>query len=315
MPNPFWNADEQRLRAGWRISFFILLFAALFALCAGLLLQAAKGFPGSMVPVTLAALLATSIAAYVLDRRHLADLGLGLDRDWWLDFGFGLLLGFGLMAGLFAIEYALGWVTVLETNVSTSEAGFGWALLLALWGFVQVGFYEELVFRGYLIRNLAEGFNGAWLGSRRALLLAWFLTSFCFGLAHAANPNATWIATLNISLAGLFLGLGYVLTERLAIPIGLHIAWNFAQGNLFGFPVSGTERVTSVLWTEQGGPALWTGGAFGPEAGLLGLLAMAVGVALTLLWIRYRYGPPRLAATLATWEPPLPVASWRPRAR
>ena len=88
------------------------------------------------------------------------------------------------------------------------------------------------------------------------------------------------------------MGVGYLLTGELAFPIGLHFAWNFVQGNVFGFPVSGKSAVgATVIAIDQGGSPLWMGGAFGPEAGLVGVLAMGVGALLTLLWMHYRYGP------------------------
>jgi hypothetical protein len=86
-------------------------------------------------------------------------------------------------------------------------------------------------------------------------------------------------------VAGLFLGLGYILTGELALPIGLHLTWNFFQGNVFGFPVSGMASTASFLQIEQGGPVLWTGAAFGPEAGLMGMTAILLGAVLILGWV------------------------------
>jgi hypothetical protein len=101
-------------------------------------------------------------------------------------------------------------------------------------------------------------------------------------------------------LAGVFLGLAYVLTGELAIPIGLHITWNFFQGNVFGFPVSGGDfSQATFIAIEQGGPDVWTGGAFGPEAGLMGIVAMLVGSGLIVLWVRWRRGSVGLHLPLA----------------
>jgi len=151
--------------------------------------------------------------------------------------------------------------------------------------------------------NLAEGLNHHRIGKRNALLLAYGISSLVFGLLHLGNPNANWVSVLNISLAGLFLGLGMVLTGSLAIPIGLHITWNFFQGNVFGFPVSGIQAGASVIATQSVGPAWLTGGVFGPEGGLLGLGAMLIGILLILLWVRRR-GNLNLDVDLAQYEKP-----------
>jgi hypothetical protein len=125
-----------------------------------------------------------------------------------------------------------------------------------------------------------------------------------FGLLHATNPNASWISTLNLILAGLFLGLGFVLTGELAIPIGLHITWNFFQGNIFGFPVSGMKSGVSLISIQQGGPNLLTGGAFGPEAGLVGIFAILVGSILIMLYVRNTRGEVRMRTELAVYKKP-----------
>jgi membrane protease YdiL (CAAX protease family) len=105
------------------------------------------------------------------------------------------------------------------------------------------------------------------------------------------------------------LGAGYVLSGSLATPIGLHITWNFSQANVYGFPVSGLDASrASFLTVEQNGPKAWTGGPFGPEAGLLTVFATLSGVALILLWVRLRSGKMgfhlRLAARPGDGEEP-----------
>jgi membrane protease YdiL (CAAX protease family) len=128
------------------------------------------------------------------------------------------------------------------------------------------------------------------------------LSSLFFGIGHAMNPHADWVSTLGVTAAGLLLGLGYVFTGSLGISVGLHFSWNFFQGNVFGFPVSGRDFGVSFLKVSQGGPGLWTGGAFGPEAGLLGFLACLLGGLLVLLWVRRVYGPVRLRGDIAVYR-------------
>lgn len=320
--NPFWNREQRRLRTAWRlliqaIILFLSVMAAsvVFGIALGIWAQASGvGLPTSaedinallsspiariMSVLTLGAIvLAVWVGGRFLDRRRFTDFGFHFDRGWWLDMGFGLALGAVLMAGVFLLEWALGWVSV--TGLLQAK---GWAfwpgLLLALAAFIAVGIYEELISRGYLLQNLAEGLNLPVLGRRGAVLVAWILSSAVFGALHAGNPNATFTSTLSLVLAGLFLGLGYVLTGELAIPIGLHITWNFFQGNVFGFPVSGTQAGATIIGIAQGGPTLWTGGAFGPEAGLVGIAAVLLGSALTIAWVRYRYGRAGICEKLA----------------
>ena len=240
-----------------------------------------------------AALLTVWLAGRLLDRRSFRDFGFRLDAGWWLDLFFGMVLGALLMTGIFLTQLVLGWAKVtgsFEAAGGSAGAPFALAILLPLAAFVCVGVAEETVFRGYGLRNAAEGL-GSILGPRVAVLAAWGLTSLFFGMLHAFNPNATVLSTVNIVLAGVLLGIGYVLTGQLAIPIGLHVTWNFFQGNVFGFPVSGLEPVGAVfLSIGQDGPVIWTGGAFGPEGGLLVTAAIPAGCLLISAWVRLRYG-------------------------
>ncbi len=325
MVNPFYNAQERRLRAFWRLLLQLVLvlgigFAVGWLVSGALALlgwappegggtEVLTGSPIFLVVNSVASLVAVVasvwLAGRVLDRRpFFSGFGLKLDRDWWLDFCFGLFLGAMLMTGVFLTELAAGWVTVAGTFEAAGKGAFFPAILMPLVLFLCVGISEELLSRGYQITNLAEGLNFPGLGGPKvAVVLAWVISSSLFGLGHLGNPNATVVSTLNIALAGLLLGLGYVLTGRLAIPIGLHITWNFFQGNVFGFPVSGLEPVgATILSTEQGGPLLFTGGVFGPEAGLIGIAAILAGSLLILLWVRVRSGKTALEASIA--EPP-----------
>jgi hypothetical protein len=315
--NLFWNQHEHRLRAFWRLLAFtmtmIIIVLALAIIIGGLFGTLFAGtavsgntqlLVGSILQLA-ATVLALWLAGRFIDRRPFAGFGLHMHAGWWLDLGFGLALGALLMAGIFLLELAAGWINITGTFQTVSpDQPFLLAILLPLILFLCVGIYEEMLTRGYLLQNLAEGLNMGSIGPRGAIIIAWVISAAIFGLLHLGNPNATAISTFNIALAGIFLGLGYVLTGELAIPIGLHITWNFFQGNVFGFPVSGgTFSSTTFVAIEQGGPAVWTGGAFGPEAGLLGILAMLVGSAFTVLWVRWRYQ--RISLHLPLAQPPV----------
>jgi len=326
MPNPFYNIEERRIRSLVRIFVHTAIFIGIVGI--SVILLSPIAFAGYDTPPTsaeiaaddmflaisgVATLFAITITLLIvgrfIDRRRFSDYGLWMLRGtWWRDFGFGLLLGFVLMAGIFLIEWALGWLTVTGTFVATSGA-FASAIVFPIILYICVGFYEEMLSRSYHLLNLAEGLNFPRIGKLNAVVIAWILSSAVFGVLHAANPNASPISTFNITIAGLFLGLGYVLTRSLAIPIGLHISWNFTQGNVFGFPVSGSYAGATFVGIEQGGPELLTGGAFGPEAGVIGLMTILLGMALTVGYLRMVYGTVRLQTELAEYQPRVPQRS------
>ncbi|GAP16555.1 CPBP family intramembrane glutamic endopeptidase [Levilinea saccharolytica] len=321
MKTIFINPQEQRLRAGWRlllqlVAFLLITFLVQIPL--GILLAALPNLTSGsnlwlqflLRPLTgLISLAAMGfsywLAARFFDRRPVRDFGFHFSPRWWSDFGFGLFLGAFLMALVFAVEYALGWVTITAVRYHAyTGIPFGLGLAASLLFYICVGFYEEMLSRGYHLRNLAEGFNFGRRSPKTAIFLAYVLSSSIFGLLHLFNPNTSLISTFNLILAGIFLGFAYVLTGELAIPIGLHITWNFFQGSVFGFPVSGGTPSVAWLALRQGGPDLWTGAAFGPEAGLLGLLAMFLGILLTAGWLRLRGQPLAVQTRLAEYPSP-----------
>jgi membrane protease YdiL (CAAX protease family) len=321
MPNIFYNRNEGRLRAGWRILLQGLIFISgvilvniLTTIILTMFLQDPRAIMGMLGHPLVrsanafgelaSALLSYWIAARWLDRRPFAAFGFHFNQNWWIDLAFGLFLGGFLMVFIFFAELSAGWITITGTLQTGSVGSNFWGEIASyVILFLAVGISEEMLSRGYELRNLAEGFNFKALSPRTALLLAYLVSASMFGLFHLANANTTWVSTLNLIVAGLFLGLGFVLTGELAIPIGLHITWNFFQGNVFGFPVSGGGSNATFIAIQQGGPDAWTGGPFGPEAGLIGLVAIALGSLLIFLWVRWRYGAGKLKESLAVYRP------------
>ena len=140
--------------------------------------------------------------------------------------------------------------------------------------------FEEMAFRGVLFRWLEE-FGGSWV--------ALFLTSALFGAAHLGNPNASVVAAVGIAFeAGVMLGAAYMLTRSLWLPMGIHAAWNFTQGEVYDIPVSGTT-VHGLVDGQLSGPPLLTGNGFGLEASPIAIL-VATAFGLWLLWRAVRAG-------------------------
>jgi membrane protease YdiL (CAAX protease family) len=281
------SPDELRLRAGWRLlaQLLLMLFIMLFASIPAFVVMAYWPAFGDLALVLangVPMVLSVVIARRFFDRRSVRSLGLHLDRQAWQDVLLGVGIGL-LQTGLvFLLEAAFGWLKVI---------GFAWqqqsaaavlqSFLLWLGIFLAVGFYEELFSRGYQLQNLAEGLNTFW---------AVVLSSLVFGVVHLMNPNASWLSAVGITFSGVFLAYAYLRTRQLWLSIGLHIGWNLFLGPLFGFPVSGLDAYGLVLLKVEG-PAVITGGEFGPEAGLV--LLPALGLGAWLVWLVTRGRPER----------------------
>jgi membrane protease YdiL (CAAX protease family) len=305
----FWNRRERRLRLPWRLAVGAALLVFTNLALGSVLVTALGGIDG-VVGQSLffvAVVVALPAASYLVGRRPIRELGLGVDGQWLRDAGFGLALGVVLPTLLVVVTFLAGWLTVTGTFVRNADAflsfgGLSTAASLLAVGvfFLGVAVSEELLVRGYLLTNLAEALGGfERLGRRWAIVLATLATAALFGLLHASNPNASALSITNITLFGILLGLAYVWTDRLGVAIGLHLTWNAVVGAVYGLPVSGITVGATVLATETTGPALLTGGAFGPEGGLFVLLALVVGLGLTAWWVRRTYGDLALRESVA----------------
>jgi len=280
----FISPDEPRLRAGWRLALQTIMMAVPLigiALLPYRLLEPPTGSNFDLVSqVTLFVVFTPTvyIARRFLDKRSFESLGFAVDRHALVDLFAGLAITFVLMALIYLTESAMGWLAFesFAWQVEPTGAVMG-GILMFLVLYIFVAWNEELLFRGYQLQTLASGLNLFW---------AVIISSAVFGVAHLITPNATWVGAALIFLAALFLAYGYVRTKQLWLCIGLHIGWNFFEGVVFGFQVSGSD-IYSVIRHQVTGPELWTGGAYGPEAGLIVLPALAIGMALIYAYTRY----------------------------
>jgi len=302
LKNIFWNTNQSRTPTGYRLLAEIFLYSGISAGLMVTLKETSGHNLSSEAPLwfflafssirLIAGFFSIWLTGRFLDHRSFINFGFHLNKSWWIDLGFGFGLGALLMAIIFTIELSAGWINILDKyQMVNPDLPFILPILVTFFVFISVSISEELLTRGYILKNLSEGLNFKKIGPKGAIIIAWILSSVIFGLFHLDNPNATYISTVNIMLGGILLGYGYVLTGELSIPIGLHLSWNFFQGNVFGFPVSGMtmpSKVATFLKIEQTGPELWTGGAFGPEAGFVGLIAMLLGMLLIAVWVRIR---------------------------
>ena len=264
------------LRAGWKVLLFAAVNGGTLALVEAM--HRSAPLPGLdpwllWLAATAAATLGVSWLFLSLEGNPLVSIGLRPSKSWGLQFAAGTAGG-GLLILLVAVSVrgfdGFHWVRAL---------GGATALGSGAWIFWAVAIREELLFRGYAFQRLIEG-TGDW----PALVLG----AGYFAYAHWGNPGMTgatriW-ASLNIGLAGILLGLGYLKTRSLALPMGLHLGWNWTQGSLLGFGVSGTS--TGSLWEPvfHQRPTWLTGGAFGLEASLPCTLFTLLAIVVLARW-------------------------------
>jgi membrane protease YdiL (CAAX protease family) len=217
-----------------------------------------------------ASLITVAFFRKVADRQSIHSLGLQWE-------GYQAHAATGFFTALFLLGTG-SFVLIANRNLEWIDINFNASQLFISLGLVAlVSFSEELVFRGYILNNLLHSMN-KWLAlGISALLFAFF---------HNNNPGASPLALLNIFLAGLMLGVNYLYTRNLWFGILLHLGWNFYEGPVLGYRVSGYQ-LQSVLQHELSGNRLLTGGTFGFEGSVLvGLLALVAFAALAVIYHR-----------------------------
>ena len=266
---------QQRLRIGWKMLAFLAASAALCVI-AGLsrkwLPPEVKQYVPNVVLLIGGMLMASAIAAR-LERISLAEIGLKFNARFAVHTVLGIVSGAVLILLAALIVWLLdGFHLVQSPKANLSAIAIGAAMMLG------VAIFEELIFRGYAFQRAIQGM-GIW----RAQLL--FAVLFC--AAHPLDDGMsiadTVLAMLNLFLVAILLGYCYLQTQSLALPIGVHMGWNWAQKSL-GFGVSG---IASQGWWEpvfHQQPTWLTGGAFGLEASIVGTFALVMSLVALRAW-------------------------------
>ncbi len=224
----------------------------------------------AVIVITAVTLLTYYWFVRIIERRKVSELASTYTLK---ELSAGILLGTVLFSTTIAILWLLGYYQVSAVNALQSIVP--WLLI----GIIS-GTFEELLMRGILFRIMEESL-GTWI--------AIALSALVFGALHLSNPNATVWAGLAISLeAGIMLAAAYVYSRRLWLPIGIHIAWNFVQGGIFGVSVSGVESKGLLESTLQG-PVLLSGGEFGAETSIFAVIVCLIA-GIYFVWKSYSQG-------------------------
>jgi membrane protease YdiL (CAAX protease family) len=178
------------------------------------------------------------------------------------DFVSGLFLGVGLIVLGFGTLYIFNFLSVASIQFSLIDQLFYLSL------FAVVSLNEEIAIRGYILQNLSRSFNK---------YIALVLSSLVFMIMHIGNPNMSAVPLFNLFLAGLLLGIYCIHKNNLWFPIGAHITWNYFQGPVLGFEVSGND-VDSIFIQSLNGSELITGGEFGFEGSIILTTFMIIGI-------------------------------------
>jgi membrane protease YdiL (CAAX protease family) len=207
--------------------------------------------------------------AHFIERRSVSELSLqGMGRE----LGVGLLIGAGLYTACELVLMALGIYRITGLNPLSY-------LVPAIAMAISSSVFEEMLFRGVLFRSVET-----WFGSWAALVVS----SLVFGLTHLINPQGTLEGALFIAVeAGTLLAAAFMLTRRLWLSIGFHMAWNYTQSAIFSGIVSGNDAAPGLIRSTVKGPDLLTGGRFGVESSVLALvLCTTTGIVMLVMAAR-----------------------------
>ena len=216
----------------------------------------------------------------VIEKRSFSSIGFN-KNNWLKKYSLGFLIGLAMMSIIVLILFPFGYITVEKNPIQPVGISAIASVLVILLGWIIQGATEEIVTRGWLLNVLSTKYN---------IGVGLLISSTLFGLMHLTSPNVNYIAVINIILVGLFYGLYVIKTNDLWAVCGMHSAWNFAQGNIFGFKVSGLDvSVGSLIDLNLVGSDFVTGGIFGPEAGITATFILLASIGILLFIDKKRY--------------------------
>ena len=209
----------------------------------------------------------------VIEKRSLSSIGFN-KNNWLKKYSLGFLIGLVMMSIIVLILLSFGYITVEKNPIQLVGISAISSILVILFGWIIQGATEEIVTRGWLLNVLSSKYN---------IGFGLLISSTLFGLMHLTNPNVNYIAVINIILVGLFYGLYVIKTNDLWAVCGMHSAWNFAQGNIFGFEVSGLDiSVGTLIDLNLVENDFITGGVFGPEASIVATFVLLLSIIILL---------------------------------
>ena len=294
---PVWNYEQGRLRSPLRALLPLLVtFAGLAAMLTRIRARFGHPIREPVELLGLTALLAGGIlmSAKVFDRRPIAEYGLSVDREWIRSFAVGGLIGTLINAGTFLVGLGAGWITVVDFVAGAGDLPFPAAMGLAFALTAVAASWEEYVFRGAMLKNLAEGAAGH-IPRWAAVGLALVISTVVFAFMHSSKVTGLGGYSYYL-LAGVIFGVVYVLTGDLALPMGFHALYNFSMTAFFGLGVS--QRGPELIITNVDGPMVWIG-----EEGLLKVIFAAIGGLLLVAYIRWRDGQLSIDDNITRWTP------------
>ncbi|MEM8965613.1 MAG: CPBP family intramembrane glutamic endopeptidase [Bacteroidota bacterium] len=269
-------SKDQRIRVLWRLLIFTsCLFLSVTPLF--LLNNSIVQFFGA----ALVLIFALYLNAKYLDKRRFSEYGLRFEKKTVVYLIVGSLISVFTVVLLLIIGKFSGILAISRIPVNP---GLNLILLFGLKMFL-VAIVEEVFFRGYLFTNLYQGFLLENFSDNTSLIIATVLSSIFFGLAHLNNANASLLSIGFLTMNGIVWCIPFIMTKNLGLSIGLHTLWNFTQSQL-GFTMSGNKAKHSLVSIENIGSNLWTGGEYGPEAGLLGVIGFILMLLLTLFYLK-----------------------------
>lgn len=281
--------NKPAIEQGWlrALLFVVLFFVVIFGIGLAIGLLAPKEADAATTSRTaFLAVVANAIVAFLLvagfrkwiDRQSFTSLGFETEKK----FPHGAV---GFLTGIAMLSIASIFL-FFTRNLQWIDVHFnGREVFLGLGLMVIVALYEEVIFRGYILHNLMDSVN-KWV--------ALFITALLFAIAHTANPGITVISFINIFLAGLLLGINYIFTKNLWFAIALHFSWNFFQGPVLGYEVSGLN-LQSVLQPELHGSEWLTGGKFGLEGSAVALVIYLLAIGIFSYTYQRKFMPRPLA--------------------